>query len=159
MTLPASGAISFFQICDEFGLPHTAVFPRDFYGKGGAPGAGTLSFADFYGRSSVTFDLAPGNYSATDVDFIGMSIIASVPVVWTWTKTPSLGRGSSATPASGGSATEFDCSCQSLAGAHFSDPTQPNGATFNVTATVGGQQYNWTITLNCTGGTAGGGSA
>lgn len=54
MTLPASGTITIQQIAAEFGLAATAVFPGAFYGKGGAPASGTLSFADFYGRSGAS---------------------------------------------------------------------------------------------------------
>ena len=54
MTLPSSGPITLFQIADEFGLAHNSVFPTAFYGKGGAPSSGPLSFADFYGRSNFT---------------------------------------------------------------------------------------------------------
>ena len=52
MTLPASGLISLSQIRTEFSLPANALFPGAFYGKGGAPAAGTLKFSDFYGRSA-----------------------------------------------------------------------------------------------------------
>lgn len=53
MTLPLSGPIDLFMICDEFNLPHTSVFPTDFYGKGGVAGTGPLSFEDFYGKSNT----------------------------------------------------------------------------------------------------------
>lgn len=52
MTLPGSGPISINDIAAEFGLPNNSPFPDAFYGKGGAPSSGPLSFADFYGRSN-----------------------------------------------------------------------------------------------------------
>lgn len=52
MTLPGSGPISINDIAAEFGMPNNSPFPSAFYGKGGAPGSGPLSFADFYGRSN-----------------------------------------------------------------------------------------------------------
>lgn len=52
MTLPASFPISWQQICDEFGLAYTSSWPSAFYGKGGAPASGNLSFSDFLGRSN-----------------------------------------------------------------------------------------------------------
>jgi len=64
MTLPASGTITLAQIAAEFGLASTAIFPTAFYGKGGAPASGTLSFADFYGRSApavVVGSITPAN--------------------------------------------------------------------------------------------------
>jgi hypothetical protein len=54
MTLQASGAISLAQLAAEFGLPANTPFPTGFYGKGGAPASGALSFADFYGRTNGT---------------------------------------------------------------------------------------------------------
>lgn len=54
MTLPASGAIGLGQIAAEFGIAANSVFPTAFYGLGGAPASGALSFSDFYGRSGVT---------------------------------------------------------------------------------------------------------
>lgn len=53
MTLPASGVITWEDICAEFALnAASAVFPTDFYGLGGAPASGILGFQDFYGRSN-----------------------------------------------------------------------------------------------------------
>lgn len=52
MTLPASFPISWQQICNEFGLAYTSSWPSAFYGKGGAPASGNLSFSDFLGRSN-----------------------------------------------------------------------------------------------------------
>ena len=54
MTLPGSGPISLGQIADEFGISRQAPFPAAFYGRGGAPSGGPLSFASFYGRSNYT---------------------------------------------------------------------------------------------------------
>lgn len=45
---------SLYQIADEFSLARSTPFPSGFYGKGGAPASGPLSFADFNGRSAVT---------------------------------------------------------------------------------------------------------
>jgi hypothetical protein len=61
VTLPASGSISLHEIAAEFSLAQTAIFPSAFYGKGGAPASGALSFADFYGRSAavVVVSVAP----------------------------------------------------------------------------------------------------
>lgn len=53
MTLQAQGEIRLSQIAGEFSLPAPYVFPRDFYGKGGAAGAGELRFSNFYGRSAA----------------------------------------------------------------------------------------------------------
>jgi hypothetical protein len=54
VTLPAVPPISIAQIAAEFGLAATAIFPTAFYGKGGAPASGVLSFFDFLGRSAGT---------------------------------------------------------------------------------------------------------
>jgi len=65
MTLPASGPISLTQIAAEFGLPANSAFPAAFYGKGGAPASGPLSFADFYGRSAFTLSKAPSSIAVS----------------------------------------------------------------------------------------------
>jgi hypothetical protein len=54
MTLPAAPPISLDGMKTEFGLATPVVFPTDLYGKGGAPAAGALSFADMLGRSAAT---------------------------------------------------------------------------------------------------------
>lgn len=60
MTLALSGPIGIGtgvptrDIADEFSLPANTPFPSGFYGLGGAPVSGPLSFADFYGRSGVS---------------------------------------------------------------------------------------------------------
>jgi hypothetical protein len=51
MTLPASGSISLNAITAEFGLSADTAFPAGFYGLGGAPSSGPISFQTFYGRS------------------------------------------------------------------------------------------------------------
>ena len=64
MTLPV-GTKTWDQICAEFGMnPRTAVWPADFYGKGGVPSSGPLSFADFDGKSNVqpVYDLPSGSW-------------------------------------------------------------------------------------------------
>lgn len=63
MTLPASGSISLWGIASEFGLAQTAVFPTAFYGKGGAPASGALSFSNFYGRSGLSVTVHGGSYN------------------------------------------------------------------------------------------------
>jgi hypothetical protein len=57
MTLPASGSISLNAITAEFGLSADTAFPAGFYGLGGAPSSGPISFQTFYGRSK------PGGFS------------------------------------------------------------------------------------------------
>lgn len=59
MTLPASGTITLHEIAAEFGIAIDSVFPTAFYGKGGAPASGPLSFADFYGRSGIGVSITP----------------------------------------------------------------------------------------------------
>jgi len=51
MALPSSGPLSIADIAAEFGgaAPHAL---SEYYGAGGAPGAGALSVSDFYGLSS-----------------------------------------------------------------------------------------------------------
>jgi len=71
MTLPASGAISLNQIADEFSLAHNSVFPTAYYGKGGAPSSGVLTFTNFYGLSAFSLSaprtsISASGYSATD---------------------------------------------------------------------------------------------
>lgn len=53
MALQSSGAISLADIAGEFGgsPPHSI---SEYYGSGGAPGSGTISFSDFYGLSNYS---------------------------------------------------------------------------------------------------------
>lgn len=72
MALPASGEITFAQICAEFGLnAATAVWPASFYGKGGAPSSGPLSFADFYGRAGVSVTINPATSYSEGATSVG----------------------------------------------------------------------------------------
>jgi hypothetical protein len=114
MTLPASGNISWNDICVEFSLnPSTAVWPASFYGKGGAPGSGSLSFNNFYGRSAAAaYNPMPGTYTFEDNGINGaggLGASASVTrnagsAVWTYVisganigaVSPSIGSGGSA---------------------------------------------------------------
>ena len=89
MTLPASGPIDLYQIADEFGLAHTTTFPTGFYGKGGAPSSGPLSFSDFYGRSNFTLS-AP----RTSINASGLGTSDSVVVTSTIDTTFTFSGGS-----------------------------------------------------------------
>jgi hypothetical protein len=144
MTLPASGTISFYQICDEFGLPHTSIFPTAFYGKGGAPTSGPLSFADFYGRSGLTFTPPPGSlYNKGGANSAGaQTVTASQAVTWTYTKSLNI----TTNTASGTTTTSIT----------FSTTSANTSGTVSLTATVNGQSYLWDITLDG-GNVAGGG--
>lgn len=51
MPLQTSGAISLLDIQNEFGGANP-ISINEYYGAGGAPASGTISLADFYGRSS-----------------------------------------------------------------------------------------------------------
>jgi len=94
MTLPSSGPITLFQIADEFGLPHNAVFPTAFYGKGGAPSSGPLSFADFYGRSNYTLSAPRNTISVTGLNASDSVVITStVPTTFGFTGTTSRATG------------------------------------------------------------------
>lgn len=147
MTLPAAPPISWTQICAEFGLnPATAVWPASFYGKGGAPGSGALSFADFLGRSAappVTFNPVAGNYYVDDGGIsqtVNFAISASQAVVWTWTRT---GTGT-CNVVSGNSAVTIT----------FTQTAGLNDRTGTFTVSANGQ--TWTVTLSTTGGGGGG---
>jgi hypothetical protein len=66
MTLPASGVISWEDICAEFSLDaSTAIFPTNFYGLGGAPASGVLKFSDFYGRSASLISATSTSVTST----------------------------------------------------------------------------------------------
>jgi hypothetical protein len=91
VTLQASGAISLAQIAAEFGLASNSTFPSAFYGKGGAPNSGALSFADFYGRSNGT---PPPSFSAS-ADNTAPSAVASTSSVTTGTVNVSTSGGTS----------------------------------------------------------------
>lgn len=153
MVLPASGSISWQQICAEFSLnPATAVWPTNFYGKGGAPASGSLSFSDFYGRSGGgTYTPAPGSYTYNDNGAVGGGPGASAfitsnsgSVPWTYTisgfgATPSISSGSSATTIS------------------FSVPSATGTASRNSTVTLNQGGNTWTLTMHATGQDSGGG--
>lgn len=136
--------VTWTNLCAEFGLtPSTAVFPRDFYGKGGAPSSGSLSFQDFVGRSGLTFTPGPGSYfKQGPFNSPGsMGVSANQAVVWTYTKDGTI----NASQASGISST----------GINFSTTDKTTQGNISLTATYGGQSYFWDITLvggNSTGG-------
>jgi hypothetical protein len=84
MGLQSSGAISLTQIATEFGgsAPHSL---SEYYGvTTGVPTSGTITFSDFYGKSSVsiTGDLLhtldnPSAYGTTTGDYFGFSVSIS----------------------------------------------------------------------------------
>jgi hypothetical protein len=158
MTLPASGNISWSQICTEFSLnPTTAVWPASFYGKGGAPGSGNLSFSDFYGRSAGgSFTPAPGTYTYTDNGQLGSagggpgaSVTISSTTTQTWTYSATGSSSYSATLASGGSGTSIG----------FNLPAATGTSNRSTAITLNAGANAWNITLFATGlGSAGGGT-
>jgi len=88
MTLPSSGPITLFQIADEFGLAHNSVFPTAFYGKGGAPSSGVLTFTTFYGRSNYSLSAPRTSISVTGLSASDSVIITStVATTFTFTGT------------------------------------------------------------------------
>jgi hypothetical protein len=88
MTLPTSPPISITQINAEFGIAVGAVWPAAYYGKGGAPSSGALSFADFLGRSSgAIYTPAPGSYQDVETGHAEFTISADRAVTWTWSRT------------------------------------------------------------------------
>ena len=143
MTLQASGAISLAQIAAEFGLSASAPFPSSFYGLGGAPGSGALSFANFYGRSaapSVTFTPDGGTYDVNQLGPAEFTLTCSQAAVWTYSGTGSA-TGNSVTLPSGGSGTSITFTLQ---------PPGISGVrsrTWTVTGTAAGVTRNFTIFL------------
>jgi hypothetical protein len=145
MTLPAVPPISWNEICAEFGLnPATAVWPNDFYGKGGAPSSGILGFQDFLGRTAVSFNPPAGTYADDAIGAVVFTITSNVPATWTWSRT-GTGTGS-ITSGSVASSITFEVN----AGA---GPQQQG--IFTVSATAQGVTANYTITL--TADSSGGG--
>lgn len=129
-------------MCLEFGLnPNTAVFPRDFYGKGGAPAAGALGFQDFVGRSGgvsgAVFAPVAGSYSDENAGSANYTISCNQAVVWTWSRTSGTSGG--ADIASGTSATSITVSVSATA-------TISRSATFQIQAS--GQTWNVTLTAD-----------
>jgi hypothetical protein len=156
MTLPASGTITWSQICTEFSLnPVTAVWPTNFYGLGGAPGSGNLSFADFYGRSAGgTYTPVPGTYSYADngttTGGSGSGVtVTSVAgsVAWTWSATGSASLSGSISSGSSAASIAFNLPAAAGSGTR----------TAAVTLTQGGN--SWTLNLTSHGlGDPGGGT-
>lgn len=140
------------NMCAEFGLnPNTAVFPGNFYGKGGAPGSGTLGFQDFVGRSGglgLTYSPAAGTYSNEQTGAASYTITCNQSVVWTWTRTSGTGGAitdqNDAAFTSGGSATSLTVSISGTT-------TITRSATFSITS--GGNTWNITVTGDQTGST------
>lgn len=158
MALPASGTITWQQICTEFSLdPSTAVWPTNFYGKGGAPASGALSFADFYGRSAGagSFTPVPGSYTYQDNGTsTGTGIGASVSVAsntgavtWTWSATGSAALIASLTSGSSG------------VGITFQLPSAAGTTNRQAVVTLTSGANTWTLTLKASGeGNFGGGN-
>jgi hypothetical protein len=62
MTTPTGFPISLSQMRTEFGLGLPCTFPDAFYGKGGAPASGTMSFSTMFNRSNISFNVPSGSY-------------------------------------------------------------------------------------------------
>jgi hypothetical protein len=105
MALPSSGAISLLDVQNEFGGSNP-IGINEYYGvAAGVPGSGTISLADFYGKSSYTnISLSKSDgYAAVSSPFcesVAATATVSVfggkaPYTYTWSR--SLGG---ATPSS-----------------------------------------------------------
>lgn len=148
MTLPASGAISLNQIADEFGLARSTAFPTGFYGKGGAPGSGALSFADFYGRSSTpvsVFTPNGGTVADEEQGTASVTLTCNNPATWTYTQNGSQGT---ASLASGGSGTSITFNVSATGKVTVS-------TSFSVTGTSNGVSRNFTVNLTADGSVGG----
>lgn len=149
MTLPTAPPISWTQICAEFALTATtAVWPRDFYGKGGAPASGNLSFADFLGRSGLTYSPNPGSYSDDEVGTATYTVYASAAVVWTWSRT--AGTAGAVTDQNGAAFTSGG-TANSLTFTISGTTTVARSSTFSVQS--GGNTWTITVTGEATGST------
>lgn len=147
MTLPGSGPLTRTQIRTEFGLASSAIWPDDYFGKGGAPSARPLKYSDFHGRSSAPiFDFAPGDYtgdtSGTWTDNLGPSeagitIHSNIVVPWTYTITGTGLSSTSYSPApSGASASSFSVFMGN-------STTTAKSIDVTVSCTYNGVTYNW----------------
>jgi hypothetical protein len=110
MTLPLSGPISLHAIADEFAIARSTPFPSGFYGKGGAPASGVLTFSDFYGRTGATLsasaspDLCTGSGSLATITSNSSTCTAAngvPPYTYAWVKV----SGDAISAVSGSSAT------------------------------------------------------
>lgn len=153
MTLPASGAISWTQICGEFSMPAaSSVWPANFYGKGGVPASGALSFSNFYGKSGaspVTVSIAPNpstNAGATNsfTQNATVTVTGGAATSYSWGVASAING--SGTVVSGGST--------ATASLRVTDNAKGDGegasVTFYCDVTVGGVVYraycDWTYT-------------
>jgi len=138
MTLQSSGAISLNDITAEFGLAADSVFPTKFYGLGGAPASGALSFADFYGRSNVIFTPDGGDLSDSGLGGVNMTLSCNKTATWTYTYSGSPNGSSS--PLSGGSGTSVVFSI-------YTDGSTTESGTWQVTGVSGGVTRTYTVSL------------
>lgn len=78
MVLPSTGPLSLYDISQEFGgaTPHSL---SEYYGSGGAPGSGTISIGDFYGRRMPPkyLDCRQNNQNTTGGVFSSVSVTGS----------------------------------------------------------------------------------
>jgi hypothetical protein len=160
MTLPASGTITYAQICAEFGLAIGSVFPTAFYGKGGAPSSGALSFSDFYGRSgqsAATYTPVAGTYNYDNGGpgggTLSKTITASRAVTWTFTITGTNSGSVSSNVASGNSAASITFTMTAAA------TSATRTATVTLTANDGVANQSWTLNLTTYGSGGGVGGA
>ncbi len=142
MTLPPSGQISLNDICAEFNIPNNAPFPNSFYGLGGAPSSGPLSFADFYGRSAspdAAFNPDGGTVNAADYNNVSTTLTCDHNATWTY-GTSSGGIGASVSIGSGSIATSITFS-QTAPG------TVDRSTTWNVRGVSGNTTRDFVVTL------------
>lgn len=145
MTLQSSGPISIDEIAAEFGLANNSVFPTAFYGKGGAPSSGALSFADFYSRSGVVFDPDGGAVGGTGQYSATVTLTCSPAATWTYT---GGGTGSSVDIGSGATATSITFSLNALGNI---GSASPGSAAFTVNGTSGGVSRDFAVSLTVLG--------
>ena len=101
--------------------------------------------------SALSFNPVPGTYNPTGQFNVEFTIIASKPVVWTYTKSGPA-QGNYADIPSGTTASSISIYCDAIPGWNFDDPYSPNGANWTITATVDGQSFQWRVYTNVEGG-------
>lgn len=142
MTLPGSGALSLNDIIAEFGLASDATFPTEFYGLGGAPSSGALSFSDFYGRSNVIFTPDGGSVGASGLGGASYTLTCNKTATWTFTYTGS--PNGSSNPLSGGAGT-------SIIFTIFTDGSTTESGVWHVTGVSGNVTRTFTVSLTANG--------
>jgi len=144
MTLPSSGSISLSQVRTELNAGGAiSLGQASVRNLAGVP-SGAISLSQLRGKSNIMFTPAGGAVSASNQEFVSVTLRCTVPAVWTYTRNSGTLETSSS-PASGSTSTSVTFS---VSAHNVKNDIWTNGSgSWTVTASAGGISTSYTVTL------------